>query len=151
MGVLTQLLIEYGYWGMFLAALLAGSILPFGSEPVMMGLIAAGLDPWGLIIYATIGNVLGSILNYYIGTLGNVKWIEKYLHIDHQKMEKATAIMTRYGPWSGFLAFLPVIGDAISVVLGVVRANMWISFCTFTIGKIVRYLIIAYSMKLFMP
>ena len=89
-------------------------------------------------------------MNYYIGTLGNVKWIEKYLHIDHQKMEKATAIMTRYGPWSGFLAFLPVIGDAISVVLGVVRANMWISFCTFTIGKIVRYLIIAYSMELFL-
>ena len=59
MDALIELLTSWGYWGMMVAAFLAGSFFPFSSEVVMVGLHAAGLDAWSLIIYGTIGNVAG--------------------------------------------------------------------------------------------
>ena len=63
MDVIISLLISYGYWGMLITAFVAGSFFPFSSEAEMMGLLAAGLDPWLLIIYCTIGNVAGGMFN----------------------------------------------------------------------------------------
>ena len=63
MAGLTALLTSYGYWGMLLAAFLAGSFVPFSSEAVMVALMAAGLKTGPLLIYGTIGNVLGSMFN----------------------------------------------------------------------------------------
>ena len=93
MDAIIDFLINWGYWGILLAAFLAGSILPFSSEAVMLGLLAAGLKPWPLIIYGTIGNVLGSMFNYAIGHLGRVDWIEKYLHVKPQNLEKVQRYM----------------------------------------------------------
>ena len=56
MDVITNFLIDWGYWGMFIAAFLAGSFFPFSSEAIMLGLMAAGLHPWPLVIYGTAGN-----------------------------------------------------------------------------------------------
>lgn len=81
MDVIITLLSQYGYWGMLLAAFLAGSFFPFSSEAVMVALMATGLDPWLLMVYGTIGNVLGSIFNYTLGRMGKMEWIEKYLHV----------------------------------------------------------------------
>lgn len=148
MDAFIELLIHYGYAGMLVASLLAGTVLPFSSEAVMVGLMAAGLDPWTLVIYGTIGNVVGSMFNYFIGTLGRLDWIEKYLHVKQAKMDRAQLLMTRYGAWIGFFAFLPIIGSAIAVVLGLVRANIWLTLFTFTLGKIFRYILIIYSMNL---
>ena len=63
MAAIMEFLLSYGYMGMLVAAFLAASILPFSSEAVMVGLQAAGLDPVLLIVYGTIGNVLGSMFN----------------------------------------------------------------------------------------
>ena len=133
---------------MFLASLLAGSVFPFSSEAVMAGLLAAGLNPWPLVVYGTIGNVMGSLFNYFIGTLGRLDWIEKYLHVKPDKLDRAQRLMARYGAWIGFFAFLPIIGSAIAIVLGLVRANIWVTLFSFTLGKIFRYLLIIYGMNL---
>ena len=90
MDVIISLLISYGYWGMLVTAFIAGSFFPFSSEAVMMGLLAAGLDPWGLIIYGTIGNVAGGMFNYTVGHMGKLEWIEKYLHVSKEKLDQAT-------------------------------------------------------------
>lgn len=71
MDVFTHFLLDYGYWGMLLSAFLAGSVLPFSSEAVMIGLLAAGLDPVLLLIYGSTGNVLGGMLNYGLGRLAS--------------------------------------------------------------------------------
>lgn len=81
MGYIIDFLINWGYWGMLVSAFLAGSFFPFSSEVVMSGLQAAGLDPIPLVIYGSIGNVLGSLFNYGVGRLGKMEWIEKYLHV----------------------------------------------------------------------
>lgn len=134
----------YGYWGMFVAAFLAGSVFPFSSEAVMLSLLTR-LDAWPLIIYGTIGNVLGSVFNYFVGRMGKLEWIEKYLHIKKKNMDRARRFMAGRGACMGFFAFLPVLGSAITVILGLTRANMLISFVTIAAGKFLRYLLLVYG------
>lgn len=130
---------------MLIAAFLAGSVFPFSSETVMVALLGTGLDGWQLIIYGTIGNVLGSVFNYFVGRMGKVEWIEKYLKIKKKNMDRAQRFMEGRGAWMGFFAFLPIIGSAITVTLGFMRANMFISFLSITIGKFLRYWLLIYG------
>ena len=139
---LISFLVEWGYWGMLVAAFLAGSFFPFSSEAVMAGLQAAGLDPIPLIIYGSIGNVLGSMFNYGVGRLGKMEWIAQYLHVD-----KAERFMAGRGAWMGFFAFLPLLGSAITIVLGLTRANIPISILSITIGKVLRYILLVYGLS----
>ena len=147
---IIDLLASYGYIGMLLAAFLAGSFFPFSSEAVMVGLMATGLDAWQLMIYGTIGNILGSCVNYGIGRMGKLEWIEKYLHVKKKDMDKAERFMAGRGAWMGFFAFLPVLGSAITILLGLMRANMVISLVSISLGKLFRYLILIYGAGLFM-
>lgn len=142
MSAIIELLTSYGYWGMLIAAFLAGSVFPFSSEAVMLGLMAVGLDPWILMIYGTIGNVLGSLLNYCIGRMGKTEWFEKYLHVSPKNMDRARRFMAGHGAWMGFFAFVPLLGSAITILLGLMRSNIIITFVSITLGKIFRYILL---------
>ena len=150
MEFIIHFLTQYGYWGMLLAAFLAGSFFPFSSEAVMIGLMATGLDPWLLMVYGTIGNVFGSIVNYFVGRMGKMEWIEKYLHVSKESLEKAHRFLAGHGAWMGFFAFLPVLGSAITIALGLMRSNIVITFIAITLGKIFRYIILIYGVGLFL-
>lgn len=147
MGYIIDFLINWGYWGMLVSAFLAGSFIPFSSEVVMSGLQAAGLDPIPLVIYGSIGNVLGSLFNYGVGRLGKMEWIEKYLHVKKEKLDQAERFMTDRGAWMGFFAFIPILGSAITIVLGLTRANIIISTISITIGKVLRYILLVYGLS----
>ena len=149
MDFIISFLTQYGYWGMLLAAFLAGSFFPFSSEAVLVGLMATGLDPWQLMIYGTIGNVMGSVVNYGIGRMGKMEWIEKYLHVKKKDLDKAHRFLAGYGAWMGFFAFLPILGSAITIALGLMRSNIFITFIAITLGKIFRYIILIYGAGLF--
>jgi membrane protein YqaA with SNARE-associated domain len=149
MDTLIAFLISYGYWGMLVAAFLAGSFFPFSSEAVMVALMAAGLDNWKLIVYGTIGNVLGSVFNYVVGRMGRLDWAERYLHVKPAQLNKAQQFMRGRGAWMGFFAFLPILGSAITIVLGFMRANPTISLISITIGKLLRYVVLIYGASLF--
>ncbi len=146
---LIEFLTDYGYIGMLLSGFLAGSIFPLSSEVVMLALMAAGLDPWLLVAYGTIGNTLGSMLNYWIGTLGRMDWIEKYLHVKQKELDRAKRFMAGRGALTGFFAFLPVIGEAITIVLGLMRANVTLTAISVTVGKFARYALLALGVKIF--
>lgn len=145
MGAVTQFLIQYGCVGMFFAAFLAGSVFPFSSEVVMAALQKAGVDPVQLVIWGTLGNVGGSMFNFWVGHLGRMEWIEKYLHVKRQKVEQAQRFAERYGAWLGFFAFLPLLGSAITVALGFMRANPYVSIFAIFLGKLIRYVILVYA------
>ena len=149
MDALIQLLTEYGYLGMLAAAFLAGSFFPFSSELVMVGLMAAGLDPFLLVVYGTVGNVLGSVFNYGVGYMGRMDWIEKYLHVRKEKLERTRRFLAGRGAWMGILAFLPILGSVVTIVLALMRANMTITFISITIGKFLRYLLLVYGVGIF--
>ena len=148
MDALYDILMQYGYWGMFLSAFIAGSFFPFSSEAIMAGLSAAGLEMQPLIIYGTAGNVLGGMFNYCVGRMGRPEWIEKYLHVKQESLDKAERFMAGRGAWMGFFAFLPIIGSAITILLGLMRANVLISFVSITIGKFLRYLLWLYGVNI---
>ena len=149
MDSLITLLTDYGYIGMFISAFLAGSIFPLSSEVVMLALMAAGLDPWQLVVYGTIGNTLGSMFNYWIGTLGRMDWIEKYLHVKKKDLYRAQRFMAGRGALMGFFAFLPAIGEGITIVLGLMRANVALTVVSVTIGKLARYALLALGVEIF--
>ena len=85
---LIQLLIDWGYAGLFISALLAGSIIPFSSELVMLALVKVGLNPAICVLAATLGNTMGGMTCYYMGHLGKTDWIEKYFKVKQEKIDK---------------------------------------------------------------
>ena len=140
--VITQFFVEWGYLGMALAALAAGSIIPIGSEVVFIILLKMGLDPIGLTLAATVGNTIGGMTCYGVGMLGKREWIKQYLGVSDAKMERATRFLDGRGAWMAFFAFLPYIGEAIAIALGLMRSNIFITTIAMTIGKLVRYVIL---------
>ena len=149
MDVLTHLLLDYGYWGMLLSAFLAGSFFPFSSEAVMLGLLAAGLDPVLLLVYGSIGNVMGGMFNYGLGRLGKLEGVERYFHVKKTSIDRAYRFMGGHGAWMGFFAFLPILGSAITIVLGLTRANILLSVLSITIGKVLRYAVLIWGADFF--
>lgn len=142
---------SFGYGGMAVAAFIAGSVFPFSSETVLAGLLLAGLRPFPLLIAASVGNILGSAFNYWIGTFGRLEWIEKYLHVSEDKVEKTKAWLGGKGAWMGFFCFLPFLGSALSVTLGYMRANPYITMLSISIGKVIRYAILIWAVDAVSP
>ncbi len=150
MDQLILILSDYGYIGMLIASFLAGSFFPFSSEAVMVALLAAGLNPMGLLIYGSAGNILGSMFNYWVGRMGRLDWIEKYLHVTPEKLKKAQTFMAGRGSWIGFFAFLPILGSAITIAMGLMRANIVGTLVSISVGKIIRYALLLYGASFFM-
>ena len=123
----------------FIASFLAATVLPFSSEVVLTGVLLAGATYWPCMIAATLGNFLGGMSCYWLGMLGKVEWIEKYLKLDAVKLQKVQDWIKGKGSWMGFFVFLPGIGDFIAVALGFLRANIWIVAVSMFLGKAIRY------------
>ncbi len=145
MTALTDFLVQFGGFGMFLSALLAGSIIPFSSELVMTALKLAGVSNLSLLLWGTAGNVLGSSMNYGLGRLGKLEWLEKHAHISKEKMDKAEVFVRKYGPWMALVSWVPILGSAITVALGLLRCNFLMTLVFMTIGKAARYALILYA------
>jgi membrane protein YqaA with SNARE-associated domain len=141
---------QWGYLGLFLGSFLAGSIVPFSSEALVIACVGPlHMNPLSCLLVALAGNVSGGMTCYYIGHLGKIEWIEKYARVSEEKLNKALKFMKNRGAWMGFFAFIPILGTAISVALGYVRSNPWIVLVTMTIGKLLRYAAIIWgSLKL---
>ena len=148
MSAFFALLESWGYWGLLVAAFIAGSVFPFSSEAVLTALQLAGLDPVRLFVAATVGNTAGSMFNYWIGTFGRLEWIEHYLHVKREKIERTQQWLQGRGAWMGFFCFLPILGSALSVTLGYMRANPYLSFLSIFLGKALRYAILIWAINL---
>lgn len=140
---ITSALIDYGYWGMGMTAFLAGSFIPFSSEAVMTALYVGGLDLWALVVVSTVGNVLGGMFNYFVGRLCNENWVYRLFRIKEEKLESSKEKVRRHGAWMGLLAWLPILGSAITIAMGILRVNIVSSVVAITIGKFLRYLVLA--------
>jgi Predicted membrane protein len=96
-----------------------------------------------------VGNWLGGMTNYYLGRLGKTEWIEKYLKVKKEKIEKIQQWLHGKGAVMAFFSFLPAVGDIIALALGYMRANVYIvNICMF-LGKFIRYVMLMYGVQLF--
>lgn len=137
---LVQLLIDWGYPGLFISALLAGSVVPFSSEVILLALIKLGLNPTLCILFAALGNTAGGMTCYYMGRLGKMNWIEKYFKVKREKIEKMERFLQGKGALMAFFAFLPALGEVISIALGFMRSNIWLTTLSMFAGKLIRYI-----------
>ena len=144
---LVQLLTDWGYLGLFISALLAGSIVPFSSELVMGALVAMGLEPWLCVLAATLGNTLGGLTCYWLGRLGRIDWIEKYLGVKREKVERVQRFLQGRGALMAFFTFLPFVGEAIAVALGYMRSNLWLTTVSMFAGKLARYVAMLWAIQ----
>ena len=136
---------EFGFVGLFLASFLAATILPLSSEVVLTVLLLNGLNSSLLVGVATIGNVLGSLLNYAIGLRGGDFLVRKILKVSEVESVKAHQAFKKYGVFSLLFAWVPVIGDPLTVVAGVLKINILLFLALVTSGKLIRYLVISYA------
>lgn len=136
-----ELLIEYGYIGVFVASFLAATILPFSSEIVLSGVLLTEASYPMCIIAATLGNWLGGMTCYWLGRMGKKEWIVKYLKLNEARLDKVIQWLQQKGAWMAFFAFLPGVGDFFAVALGLLRANVWWVAAFMLAGKFVRYLV----------
>ena len=135
---------EFGYVGIFLASFLSATILPLSSEIVLVVLLLSDLNPVALVSIATFGNVLGAFTNYAIGYWGSVILVRKVSRISEEEFARAEQRFRKYGIVSLFFAWVPIIGDPLTVVAGVLKINLFLFFAFVASGKLVRYVIISY-------
>ncbi|MDR1544055.1 MAG: DedA family protein [Prevotellaceae bacterium] len=136
---------EWGFLGLFVVSFLAATILPFGSEVLFVGMIFSGYNAWACVFVATVGNWLGGLTCYYIGSLGKIEWVEKYLKIKKESLDKYLCKIQKYGSWFAFFAFVPFVGDIIAVAAGYMRCKFWSTAFAILCGKFIRYLLLMYA------
>jgi len=134
---------ELGYLGLFVASFLAATILPLSSEVVLTALLLSGVSPALLVAVATTGNVLGSCLNYALGYWGSKEIIKRWLKMSQEDFVKAEQRFVKYGMFSLLFAWVPIIGDPITVVAGVLRVRLAWFVALVTVGKFARYVVIS--------
>ncbi|MDR3137414.1 MAG: DedA family protein [Tannerellaceae bacterium] len=134
-----EVLVAYGYIGVFVASFLAATVLPFSSEAVLTGVLLAGAEGWPCFVGALVGNSLGGMTCYWVGSLGKVEWVEKYLRMESGKLARIAGWVQRRGVWSAFFVFLPGVGDFIAVALGFLRAKVLWVVLFMVLGKALRY------------
>lgn len=135
---------ELGHIGLFIAAFLAATILPLSSEVVLSALLLNGLPPTTLVTVATTGNVLGSLTNYALGYWGSLLVIKKWLRISEADFLRAEHRFRKYGLLSLLFAWMPIIGDVLTVVAGALRVRLIWFLILVTAGKLMRYVVISY-------
>ena len=135
--------------GLFIAAFTAATLLPGGSEAVLIGLSALSTHSiWALLIVASVGNTLGSVVNYFLGRLALHYQDRKWFPVSRHDLAKAQGWFSRWGQWSLLLAWVPIIGDPLTFAAGAMRMRFGLFLLLVAISKTVRYIVILGLFKL---
>lgn len=130
--------------GLFLVAFGAASLLPAQSEPVFLAALLAGAHPaWVVVAVASVGNTLGSCLNWLIGR-GVERFRDRpWFPVPAPALARATGWYRRWGRWSLLLSWAPFVGDPLTVVAGVLREPFWSFLLLVALAKTGRYATLA--------
>lgn len=131
------------YAGLFAAAFLAATLLPAQSEALVVGMLLADYAPWWVLLVASLGNVLGSVTNWLLGRGIERFRDRRWFPANPAALARAEGWYRRYGKWSLLLAWVPIIGDPLTVVAGVLQEPFLAFLLLVTIAKVGRYLVIA--------
>ncbi len=130
--------------GLFAAAFGAASLLPMQSEPLLVALLLLADQPaWLLVLVASVGNTLGSCLNWAIGRAVERYRDRRWFPVKPHALARAEGWYRRWGRWSLLLSWAPIMGDPLTVVAGVLREPFWTFLLLVAIAKTGRYLVLA--------
>lgn len=137
------LLESWGYTGLFCGTAMASSVVPFPSGVLFLFCVTT-LNPVRCVCVAAVGNTLGSMILYYFGTKGDINWFSKYTKVNINRVRRVRYYLRHRGSPMAFFAFLPGLGQCISIALGLLRCN-WMKVVFFMLlGKFIRFAFIAY-------
>ena len=131
------------YLTLFTLSFLAATLLPLGSEALLVYDISQNYSLWLLWIFATLGNTLGSMLNYWLGLKGE-SYLERKGHLSVEKMDKARKLFAHYGGWTLLLSWVPIIGDPLTFIAGVLRYNFKYFVFIVAVAKGTRYAVVIF-------
>ena len=126
------------YITLFTVAFISATLLPMGSEALLLYDISQGHMVWLLWLVASVGNSLGSMVNYWLGLKGEA-YLEKKGYLSQKKMDKARRSFDRYGGWTLLLSWVPIIGDPLTFIAGVLKYRFWWFVAIVSVAKATRY------------
>ncbi|MBJ7417540.1 MAG: DedA family protein [Niveispirillum sp.] len=138
------MLTDPAYWSLFFLSMAAATLLPGGSELALVALLADGTRPAGaLVAVATLGNVLGSLINWMLG-----RWLRRFVGrrwfpVTAAQLARAEGVFARYGAWTLLFSWVPVIGDPLTVAAGTLGVRLRVFLPLVTLGKAARYVVLA--------
>jgi membrane protein YqaA with SNARE-associated domain len=133
------------YLSLFVISFLAATILPFSSELTLAGLIVtSNYDNLLLLIVASFGNVLGSVVNWALGFYSRNLSSKKWFPFKETQIEKSSKWFRKFGKWSLLFAWVPVLGDPLTLIAGLLRVKFLDFIILVAIGKVTRYLVVFY-------
>lgn len=133
-----------GLLGLFLVSFLAATVFPAQSEALLGGLLLAGTySPVTLVFVASVGNTLGSVVNWMLGLAVERFSDRRWFPVKHHQLERASGWYHKYGRWSLLMSWAPFIGDPLTVAAGVLREPFWSFFLLVAIAKTGRYILLA--------
>jgi len=139
-----EVLADFGFLGLFVASFLAATILPLSSEVVLALLLHSGISPILLVAVATAGNVMGSLTNYALGYGAMPFIMKRWLRVNDDDMVHAQKRFAKYGTVSLLFAWVPVIGDPLTLVAGALRVKLGWFLLLVSVGKLLRYCVVTY-------
>ena len=133
------------YLSLFSFSFLAATVLPFSSELTLAGLIStSNYDNLLLLVVASFGNVLGSVFNWSLGFYSRNLSAKKWFPFKETQIERSSKWFSKFGKWSLLFAWLPIVGDPLTFVAGLLRVRFLDFIILVAIGKVSRYLIVFY-------
>ena len=133
------------YLSLFFISFLAATILPFSSELTLAGLIStSNYDNLLLLVFASFGNVLGSVFNWGLGFYARNLTIKKWFPFKETQIERSSKWFSKFGKWSLLFAWVPIVGDPLTFVAGLLRVRFLDFIILVAIGKVSRYLVVFY-------
>lgn len=136
------------YLTLFLSAFISATLFPLGSEALLVYDIKQGYNIYLLLLFATLGNVLGSCVNYYFGLKGE-EFLEEKNYLNKQKLQKYKNFFAKYGSFSLLLSWAPIIGDPLTFIAGILKYDFKKFLLLVTIAKFGRYLFLALALLAF--
>ena len=138
-------MLEVIYLSLFSISFLAATILPFSSELTLVGLIAtSNYENLFLLIAASLGNVLGSVVNWALGFYSRNLATKKWFPFKETQIERSSQWFKKFGKWSLLFAWVPIIGDPLTLVAGLLKVRFIDFIILVAIGKVSRYLVVFY-------
>jgi|TARA_B100001093_G_C26825557_1_gene1013839 membrane protein YqaA with SNARE-associated domain len=133
------------YLSLFAISFLGGSILPISSELTLGGLlITNNYDALALLFIASFGNILGAVCNWILGFYLLKHISKKWFPFTLQQINKASIWFKKFGVWSLLFSWLPIIGDPLTLVAGILKLRFYIFLFLVSVGKISRYIFLYY-------
>ena len=140
-------MLEVIYLSLFAVSFLAATILPFSSELILVGLIAtSNYDNFFLLIAASLGNIFGSVVNWALGFYSRNLTTKKWFPFKETQIERSSRWFKKFGKWSLLFAWVPIVGDPLTLFSGLLRVRFLDFIILVAIGKVSRYFTVFYLM-----